>query len=446
MKKKFKIITLLFLLTIIGICATIKPIDENKNTKISTSKLKYQEAQTDNNLIIEQNILYAMDQLDDNMTDHEKSLILGAYTQEGSVYGSTIDAIEKQTYESVFLKHDSVCAGFNDAFRLLNNTAGLSCEMVTSNKGNHAWNMCNLDNEWTYFDATKGNSTKWYPMPYADLSFPLSFTFRSDIPSGTASMYNFTDARLKPNHFFNLANGDSFPIGTTDTSIETFASSRIYYDENYKYYIDSKYKDTWTSALYKENRKTKAKEKLADTIYLPKNPGLVKDNNKLYYIGTDGILYSMDINTKTKTKEVESKDGRIIGNVFIRDGYINYSLFDEAKRETEVIKLKNLDSWPVKKTYKFNDNTHNYALEYIEASKGISILRAVSLNGDTPSGTLTLPDTINNKKVIGIASEAFQESEFSGKLVLPKYLEYIGSRAFYWSKFRVTNNFKSNSL
>ena len=146
------------------------------------------------NALIEQNILYAMEQVNDNMSDHDKAMVFGVYTQLGNTYkASKYD----QSYYSVFLEHNSVCAGFNDAFRLLNQTAGLSCERVSSNMGDHAWNICNLDNEWTYFDATAGTGN--HPNR---IDFTVKFKSRDDFPKQLASMFNFSDVRLDSNNFF----------------------------------------------------------------------------------------------------------------------------------------------------------------------------------------------------------------------------------------------------
>ena len=436
-KKVLKIISLVILFTIIILLGNSKLTVKNTSyQKFIANNKEYQASDVDEEAIVEQNMLYAYDQLDDKMNEHEKSLILAMYTQEGSVYDDSNYA-SKQTYQSVFLNHNSVCAGFNDTFRVLNQRAGLSCEMVTSVKGNHAWGLCNLDDEWTYIDVTKAYTNRNYPTPYADMSFPLLFYSRNNIAQST--LYNFTDARLKFNELFNLPNAATFPIGTSSSGDLYPYTSRVYYDDTYKYYLSDTYnskvyENPWTTALYKENRETKVKEKLADVLYnMRYETGLVKDNNYLYYVGLDENLYRMDATTKTTSKVASSTSTGTVANVFVQDGYIKYSLYDETNKTTQVNTLKELETWPTIKTYTFNDNNHNYNLEYVEGTRGVSILRAVSKNDEVPSGTLTLPDMINNKKVIGIAGEAFYETSFEGKIVLPKYLEYIGFRAFYFS-------------
>ncbi len=427
--KKRKYLGVLFLLFLVGI-SSFSFQHSIKNTKVlhnSIEHLAYQETSTDDNKILEQHILYALDQLDDSMTDHEKSYLLATFVQDGNVY-SLKDVTGSQYYESVFLNHMSVCAGFNDAFRILNNAAGLSCEIVTSYKASHAWNICNLDGEWSYLDATKdGGSTS-----YARLDFTAKFDSRSSIPSSAASMYNFSDAIFRVNQLFNLGS-TSFPEGVESTANFLSTSSRPYYDETYRYYIDDTYQNGWSAALYRENRSTKQKEKLVDTFYRSEAVGLVKDRTYLYYVGTDKSLYSMNTSTKVKTKLVNVSGTQEVRSVFVQDGNIKYALYDSSKSTTEAKVLKALDTWPSLKTYTLG-SSYNYNLEYIEGEKGVSILRAVGKNGATPSGTLSLPDTINGKPVVRIADYAFKETSFSGSIKLPNQLKDIGYRAFYYSK------------
>ncbi len=372
----------------------------------------------DDNTLIEQNILYAIEQTDnDKMSEHDKALFFGVYTQVGNYYSfKTLG----QTYGSVFVDHASVCAGFNDAFRLLNTTAGSPCEVVMSIKGNHAWNLCNLDDEWTYFDSTKSGSQ------LTRIGFSTVFKSKSDVmASGVSSMLNFSDAMLRTNNFLH-----SFPEGKTSTKdYSTF--SQTYYTDTDKYYIDAKFAAGWTSALYKENLTTGSKQKLVDVLYDSFNTGLVKDGNILYYVGTDKSLYSMDITNNKIQKLIPAKSSSTVNGVYSKDGNIYYSTID-SNEDTEEHELSKLNDWSVVGYYDVANE--NYKLKYIESKKNVAIVGAIGKDDQTPSGTLVLPDMINNKPVIGIGINAFYESEFSGELKLPSHLKYIGNSAFAYSK------------
>ncbi len=372
------------------------------------------------NALIEQNILYAMEQVNDNMSDHDKAMFFGVYTQLGNDYGA---AKYDQSYYSVFLEHNSVCAGFNDAFRLLNQTAGLSCERVSSNMGDHAWNICNLDNEWTYFDATAGTGN--HPNR---IDFTVKFKSRDDFPKQLASMFNFSDVRLDSNNFFK--NSSSFPNGVTSQN-DYSIYSQTYYTDTYKYYIDSEYKPGWASTLYKENINSGSKEKIADALYDNFNSGLVKDGNLLYYVGNDKNLYTYNITNNAINKIKSSTSSATINGVYTIDGIIYYVTLDSNNKATSN-KLGNLNDWS--KLGYYDVTNENYRLRYIESNKHIVILGAEGKNGEIPSGNLVLPDKINNKPVIGIGIEAFRNSSFSGELKLPSQLEYIGNNAFAYSK------------
>lgn len=76
-----------------------------------------------------------------------------------------IAASQNQNIMSVFLGHESVCAGYARAYQYLLQRAGLTCSFVEgtipSTGEDHAWNIVCVDGAYTYVDPTWGDPT--YP-------------------------------------------------------------------------------------------------------------------------------------------------------------------------------------------------------------------------------------------------------------------------------------------
>lgn len=65
-----------------------------------------------------------------------------------------------QNVQSVFLTHQSVCAGYSSAFAYLCHLVGIPCGTVSGTaegRGSHAWNIVDIDGVYTYVDVTWGD-------------------------------------------------------------------------------------------------------------------------------------------------------------------------------------------------------------------------------------------------------------------------------------------------
>lgn len=397
---------------------------------------------------LNESVAYAMSLLDDDMTDHEKAFILAQYCQEGNVYLSNS---KDQYAEGVLVDHKAVCAGYAQAFRLLCTTAGLPCENIISPKYNHEFNICYLDGEWSYVDITRGMSGAYDPEGFSGEVFEYKDQIDNPVlakkPDGSTTYTTAAYAKengweiLESKRFsgagyrYEGLNNNYFPEGTDRSSEFNFTSnfSRIYYDENYKYY-EQRELNSSHSYIYKENRNTGERTTLVEAFtYDYSMSGMVKDNNKIYYIGTDGkTIYSMDLNGNNNTKEFTyTGTDRVISGIFVQDGYINYVLREaETSTKSEWVKWKKLDTAISTGTYTLNDSQHKYKLNYIQTSKGIVISSCEGIGGEEPSGNLYIPDKINGLPVIGIGNYAFDDLSLTGELTLPSNLEYIGTNAF----------------
>lgn len=215
-----------------------------------------------NEILYNQNIMYALSLLDDSMNEKQKASLLAAYTQSISLYRRNDN---DQHYRSVFLNHASVCAGFADVLRLLTRYEGLHCETVTSSLGNHAWNMCYLDGDFTYLDNTKSVTNSNYIAPYGKYSL-LGPVSKTDLLGTDPWRHVFSDAVLKDDFI------TEFPEGVTGNG--NLSEDLVYSDDNYYYYQKQVYeKQEFSAYIFKQDKKTKKETRLTT---VSKSPGIVK--------------------------------------------------------------------------------------------------------------------------------------------------------------------------
>lgn len=78
-------------------------------------------------------------------------------------YDNTLSCAQNQNIQSVFINHESVCAGYAKAFQYLLQKAGLTCAYIegdiTDNGENraHAWNLLKINGTYTFADPTWGD-------------------------------------------------------------------------------------------------------------------------------------------------------------------------------------------------------------------------------------------------------------------------------------------------
>ena len=390
---------------------------------------------------LEESVSYALSLIDDKMTDHEKALIFAQYCQEGNIYSGN-----GQIATDVLVDHKAVCAGYAESFKLLCTAAGIPCETMRSYKANHKWCVSYLDGEWTYVDVTRGSSGKYAPQCFYNQVFHSKdqFDFVKVEGGGYTSAENakkngwtIIESRYFTDAFYDSGglNDNYYPEGSgwSDPRI-TGNCSRIYYDEDYRYYEVAPIGLGATEmTVYKENRTTGEKTELAKALlYNNLNSGLVKDNNKIYYVATDAkTIYSMDLNGNNKTKEFEYAGDKVLSGIFVQDGYICYVLRDKPITSTssEWIKWKELETRVKTGKYTINDSTFSY----IQTRNGITIT-----DYEGPEN-VTIPNTINGKAVRRIGTSAFKDKNITGELTLPKFLKSIGEAGFQETKITKVN-------
>ncbi len=351
---------------------------------------------------------YALSLLDDKMTETEKALVLAQYVQEGNKVDSGTIYNEE----------------INEMFIDLASRAGIYCGLLYSK--NHYWDVCYLDNEWTYISIDQKKNSKYEFIPYT-FNFRLNFKSRTTIEnSALKDSYDFKNLYYYNDSFEN------YPIGV-DKEIDSY-TSRVLYDEDYKYYeklVYDEYEKKRTY-IYKENRQTGDVTKLQEALYNADGSGLVKDGNILYYISTKNELctYNLLTNEVQVLESSKSSESKIVGVFLEKDGKIYYSTKDEENISINKI----ISDWPQEKTYHFDDSSYENFLIYYETSKGIAIAKDVARDSLDPMGKLYIPEKINNKPVVAIEASAFRNTKLIADLVIPKDVLYIGNGAFYDSR------------
>lgn len=98
--------------------------------------------------------------LNPNASDYEKVKYVFDTIIKETDY--ELNSENNQDISSVFLNHKSVCAGYARSMQYLLNRIGIPTtfvEGVTNDGSNHAWNMCLVDGQYYFVDATWGDSS-----------------------------------------------------------------------------------------------------------------------------------------------------------------------------------------------------------------------------------------------------------------------------------------------
>ncbi len=413
MKKSIKKIVLLIIITISIIALFTKSVEA-----ITSEEYRQKE---------QESLAYAMSLIDDNMCEREKAVVLQQWVNEGSIYGF---GPNHQTSKGMLVDHMAVCAGHMQAYKLLMNTAGLPCEAVTSKRANHGWSLVYLEGIWNYMDTTKVSGRMYQDTYGRGFYTQDKFDF---IYQGES--YYFSDAVV--------SQGFSIPkTKEYGNKVKATYRSRVYYDENYKYYTDYETNNQLTvvdSFICKENRKTGEIKKLTQDVQLfygrLGDSNIVKEGNYIYYVNKDNkTIWKTDINGNNKTKVYEAPTNTAIVGVFVQEGKIMYTFVPDAVNNPtncEKRTLKDFENWVTTGEYTLNNQSQQYILKYIKSKKGITITKCEGIDGNEPTGQIYIPDTINGLPVIGIGEDAFSGAQkLTGTLNLPNSLEYICEYAF----------------
>lgn len=105
---------------------------------------------------IEDSAADCINQIKDSMSDYEKIEFVYEYLVDHTEYN--LDAENNQNIQSIFLNHETVCAGYAKAMQYLLYKEGIQCLYITGMAGGpHAWNVVRIDDGYYYIDVTWGD-------------------------------------------------------------------------------------------------------------------------------------------------------------------------------------------------------------------------------------------------------------------------------------------------
>lgn len=145
----------------------------------------------------------------DDMTDYEKEKAIYDWQVKWISYSSdnlnpiTDGQSETHTPYGVFRTHNAICVGNTTTFKLFMDALGIPCVIIHSTQnGEHAWDVVQLDGEWYHVDVTFDGSYNGVPS-YSYFNVPDSIKDdgswpwdHSEIPAanGTKYCYLYTHA------------------------------------------------------------------------------------------------------------------------------------------------------------------------------------------------------------------------------------------------------------
>ncbi len=96
----------------------------------------------------------ALEQVNSNMTDTEKALILHDYLVANTKYTESKSDVYRLSEVGALIKHKANCQGYSLAYEILMKKCGISAAIVSSSKMSHEWNRIKIDGSWYNVDVT----------------------------------------------------------------------------------------------------------------------------------------------------------------------------------------------------------------------------------------------------------------------------------------------------
>ncbi len=280
-------------------------------------------------------------------SDLEKALYVNDYIAVNCEYDNS------HTYHSAYdalIGKKAVCQGYALAFFELMKRLEIPCELVTSDKLNHAWNLVQIGNSWYHVDVTWNDPVEDMCGRARHVYFLKSTKwFRS--PSGSnVSPHNATDFIY------------SGPAGETQASSTAFDNCFWNVVDSAFSYYDGYWYGNYGNTLVKYTGSNGGLKK-ADTVltldkkwpvwgsttqtYSDYYSGSCIFGGRLYYAEPNKIL-SLDLSSVLPEPELayeltdrEQKMGYIYGFQITKDGILNYGISQSpntsgVRRETDI--------------------------------------------------------------------------------------------------------------
>lgn len=262
----------------------------------------------------------------------EKALYVNDYLDLNCAYDFTY---QKYNAYHALIEGKAVCQGYALAYLDLMNRLDVPCELVTSRKLNHAWNLVKVGRSWYHVDTTWNDatpdqygrachtyflkSTSWFRAPFG--ANVTAHDAADYVYSGSAKDKQASDKTFDKS-FWDSVNRPfcyhaGYWYGNTDGTIVQYRGSNAGLKKiknmkklNYKWYM-------WGSSSY---------------YYTGDYSGCCIVNGRLYFATPDSIRsFSLtypkgQVDTAYKLTEAEKKQGRLYGFYITKDWILKYQI------------------------------------------------------------------------------------------------------------------------
>ncbi|MDO4554145.1 MAG: transglutaminase domain-containing protein [Lachnospiraceae bacterium] len=220
----------------------------------------------------------------------------------------------------VLMNGKAVCSGYATAYQLLLYEYGISSEIATSEKMDHAWNLVKLGSKWYHVDVT-------WDDPYPEQKNYVTYWF-----------FLKTDKEFKNHSVSKHYSWESDGIKCTSKRYSKLPLSDnknlFYYDSNW--YYNSKNSSGSTYQYYKYNFTFTNGTRIA-TSSIP----FVKYGSRIYFASKPYRIASINIDgTIPKTvKTVSTKRAARLSSMKISKNKINYTYYLKGKKKKGTVRL-----------------------------------------------------------------------------------------------------------
>lgn len=220
----------------------------------------------------------ALATVDSSMDDMQKAMTIHDYICENATYDENGD-MAHSAY-GFFSTGHIVCAGYALSFSYLMNKLGVPCEMVTSRKMNHGWNVVKINGNWYHVDCT------W------DDNGSGSHALKSD---GRVGHYYF----LRSLEFMASTRDGIDTFDDCDATDKTYDSgawwtnvnTNIYTKNGYYYYL---YNDKSIQAVFLRKRSRTGSESNLSRARFKCGTTQTQNDAKLTFLDDNFYIYAID--------------------------------------------------------------------------------------------------------------------------------------------------------
>lgn len=193
-------------------------------------------------------------------SDYDKAKYIYEYVIKKTIYDP--QAEDNQNIISVFLNGRSVCQGYAKTIQYLLNYMKIPCTLVSGVAGgvNHVWDLAYIDGEYTYIDATWGDTS--YQTADKKTVSVIDYSYLCATYNDMATTHSFSNILAVPQN----TNGTNSYFVHEGTYLKTYDKEQV------QKIFDNSYKKGQNSVQLKCSSKTVFNEILDDFI----------ENNKIF--------------------------------------------------------------------------------------------------------------------------------------------------------------------